>query len=90
MLVYVLENEKNDTKIILSISDSSYTKNLYWLDKYLAGFFEDDLNVWHTGMYPYEIKPFDDKHVKFITLTVRPGNQQNNLKNVRIKYLRSK
>jgi len=83
-------NDRSDTKIILSISDSSYTKNLYWLDKFLVGFYEKELNEWHTGMYPFEIKPFTDNEIKYITLTVRPDSRINKLNNVRIRYLSMK
>ena len=83
--------EENDAKIILSISDSSCTVNYYWMDIYLISFSDNGFNEWQTGQYNYEYTlATPDPKAKNITLTVLSGDQKNELRNVRIRYLRYK
>ncbi len=83
-------NNKNDAKIILRINESSGNYDYYWYDLYLIHFSEKQLNEWQTGLYNFEFTPITDPGEKSITLKIKSGNQINNLKNVRIKFLSHK
>ena len=86
----LIDNEyssQNDSKIILKIIESSSNKNYYWYDPYLIHFSENQLNKWQTGLYNFEFPPIKDNTEKFISLEVKSGNRNNNLRNVRLKFL---
>jgi hypothetical protein len=82
--------EDNDSKIVLSLNDTSSNHNYYWHELYLIRYCEKKFNEWQTGLYNYEIRPVTDLKEKIISLKVKSVNQDNNLKNVRIKFLKRK
>lgn len=89
----LIDNEydnENNSKIILNINDTSSHHNYYWVDRSFICFSEKQLNEWQTGLYNFEFHRITDLKEKIITLEVKSGNQNNNFKNVRIKYLKHK
>jgi hypothetical protein len=83
-------NDQNDSRINLTIDDTISKCNYYNNNPYLIWFSDKKLNEWQSGIYNYEIQPFTDHKEKIITLLVKSGNQNNDLKNIRIKFLKSK
>jgi len=82
--------ENNDTKIVLCVYKISENYNYYWhywREKYLILFHQKNLNEWQTGLYNFEFNPITDNQEKHISLIVQTGNQNENLKNVRLKFL---
>jgi hypothetical protein len=89
----LIDNEydiENNSKFILSIDDTSSHHNYCWVYRYFIQFSEKPDNVWQTGLNNFEFRPIKDLKEKIITLEVESGNQNNNFKNVRIKYLKHK
>jgi len=79
--------DQNDSKIIVSISDSTTGKNILWLHKYLVNFSEKEFNQWQTGSFNFEISPMPDKNPKMVAITILSGKQNNSFKNFNIKFL---
>ncbi len=79
--------ENSDTKIFLSINKLSNDHNYYWHERYLIHFHENNLNELQTGLFNFELNPIVDNQEKNISLEVKTGNQNDYLKNVRIKFL---
>ena len=87
VLIDNVYQENNDTRIVLSINKSSDKYNYYWHERYLLHFHEKTLNQWQTGFFNFEFNPIDDNQEKTITLEVKTGNQNEYLKNVKLKFL---
>jgi hypothetical protein len=83
-------NDNDDCEIILSIVDTSNQHKYYYHKVFLIHFSEKQLNEWQTGLYNFEIPQINDPEEKIITLGVKPGDQNDIFKNVRIKYLKFK
>lgn len=79
--------ENNDTRIILSINKASKDYNYYWHERYLIHFHEKKLNEWQTGFFNFEFTTIDDNQEKTISLAVKTGNQNEYLKNLRLRFL---
>jgi hypothetical protein len=85
-----LENDfiqNNNTKVIVSVNRLKDKYNYYWHSRYLIQFFEHKLNEWHTGLFNYEFNPITDPEEMFIILEINSGNQNEYLKNVKIKFI---
>ena len=83
-------DRQNDTKIGLYIDESGGNHNYYWNELYFIRFVEKNFSEWQTGLYNFEITPITDSKEKVIALAVKSGNQNNVLKNVRLKFLCNK
>ena len=79
--------EINDTKILLSIKKKSDDYFYYWHERNLMHFHQKNFNEWHTGLFNFEFNPITDDHEKIISLVVKTGNLEEELKNVRVKFL---
>jgi hypothetical protein len=80
-------DEANDTKIALSINNPSEKSNYYRHVRYLIHFHQRNLNEWQTGLFNFKFAPITDNKNKIISLEVKTGNQTEELKNVRLKFL---
>jgi len=80
-------SENSDTKIIVNINKPSNDYNYFWYECYLIHFHEKNLNEWQTGFFNYEFNPIVDNQENIISLEVKAGDQNEYLKNVRIKFL---
>jgi len=79
--------ENNDTRILLDIKKTSDNYFYYWHERNLIHFHQKNLNEWQTGLFNFEFNPITDNQEKYISLVVKTGNQNENLKNVRLKFL---
>jgi hypothetical protein len=83
-------SEVNESKVIVGINGAKDKYNFYWHARYLIHFFEKELNKWQTGIYNYEFDPIAGPDEKIINLRLESVNQDNYLKNVRLRFLVSK
>ena len=87
VLIDDVYDTRNDSKIILTINESKGIHNYYWSDPYLIHFAEKHFNEWQTGLCNYEITPINDPKEKIVELQVYSEKQNNNFKNVKLKFL---
>jgi len=89
----LIENDfkrQNFSRIVLSIDESTGHHNYYSHDPWLIHFAGKHLNEWQTGSYNYFFPPVDDPKDKTITLKVLSGSENNDFKNVRLRFWKHK
>lgn len=79
--------EDSDTRICVRIKNPRNNHTYFLQESYLIHFHEKNLNEWQTGFLNFEFNPIVDHQQKIISVYVKSGNQQEHLKNVRIKFL---
>jgi hypothetical protein len=82
-------NTANDSKIILGIHGAVDNHNFFWKDPYLIHFCDGKFNEWQTGLYNYDFTALTDQQEKVISLELKSGKQDNTLKNVKLRFLKS-
>lgn len=82
--------EKNNSKIVLSINRSSDNYNYYYNDRYLIHFHEKGFNEWQTGVYNFEFNPLIENSEKTISFEIISRNQSSKLLNIRLRFLTKK
>jgi hypothetical protein len=81
-------DEKNNSRIIMSIRENESGYVPYWHNPHLLNFSERELNTPQTGVYNFEINPIPDGPEKTFTLEVEAIDQACDLKNIRINFLK--
>jgi hypothetical protein len=77
------------TRMVLSI-DESTGHHIYSHDAWLIHFAGKHVNEWQTGSYNYLFTPIDDPKDKTVMLYVLAGSQNDDFKNVRLRFLSHK
>lgn len=89
----LIDNEYDDenySRIALSIDDRINKNNYYFQNPYLISFSDKKLNEWQTGQYTFEISHLNNQKEKIISLHVKSGDDDDALKNIRIKFFKSR
>ncbi|MFA5417123.1 MAG: hypothetical protein WC341_01565 [Bacteroidales bacterium] len=82
--------EQNNSRIILSIKDILNNKSYYWHSTPFIVFKEGKFGEWQTGLYNYEFNPIPDSISKNLQIQIEAVGGENDLKNVRVSFLRKK
>lgn len=79
--------DNNDSKVVLRINKELKDSTYYYSDRFLIHFHQKKLNKWQTGLFNFDFEPITDQQQKIISIELKTGNQNECLKNVRLKFL---
>jgi len=80
-------DENNDTRVVLAVNRVGQHHTYYWHEIYLIHFQQNNPDLLQEGRYNFEFSPLMDGVEKEIAVGLKTGNQNEYLKNVRIRFL---